>query len=79
MIAIIKQNGESRMCNLQLGQKVKHPEGFWGTIRMFGEDDKQQPRILMSNDSVDISRKRGVYPDELELLQTDFERGEKIL
>ncbi len=79
MIAIIKQNGESRMCNLQLGQKVKHPEGFWGTIRMFGEDDKQQPRILMSNDSVDISRKRGVYPDELELTQADFEQGEKIL
>lgn len=78
MIAVIKQNGQVRMCNLVLGQKVKHPEGFWGTIRMFGEDDKQQPRVLMTYDSVDISVKRGAYPDELQLVEEDFLSGEII-
>lgn len=78
MKAVIKQNGEIRICELKLGQEVKHPEGFWGTISMFGEDDKRHPRILMSNNTVDISKKRGCYPDELQLLVSDFANGEKI-
>ncbi len=78
MTAIIKQNGETRLCKLELGQRVKHPEGFWGRISMFGEDDNQQPRILMTNESISISRKRGAYPDEVELLESDFESGNKI-
>ena len=79
MKAIIKQNKETRICDIQIGQKVKHPEGFWGTISMFGEDGKQQPRILMtSNTETDINKKRGAYPDELILLDEDFEKGEKI-
>ena len=78
MKTIITQNGETRECILKLGQCVKHPKGFWGFIRMFGEDDKQRPRILMDRVGFSISKKYGVYPHELQLQYEDFNKGEII-
>jgi hypothetical protein len=78
MEAIITQNNQKRRCKIELGQKVKHPEGFWGRIIMFGEDENQKPRLLMSNDNFTFSKKRGVYPNEINLLIKDFEKGELI-
>lgn len=80
MKAVIKQNGETRICDIIPGQKVKHPKGFWGHVLMIGEDNSEPPlpRILMNHDGFVSSKKEGVYPDELQLLEKDFIKGEKI-
>jgi uncharacterized protein involved in tellurium resistance len=78
MRAIIKQKGETRICELELGQRVKLPEGLSGEIQMFGEDygEPPQPRVLILTDDL---KTKGAYPDELQLKNDDFIKGEKIL
>jgi hypothetical protein len=75
---LIAQNNELRKCTIELGQKVKHPEGFWGNICMFGDDGNGEQRILMNNAEFEISRKRAAYPYELELTNEDFAKGELV-
>ena len=82
MKVIIKQNGETRVCEINLGMRVKHPKGYWGTISMFGWDDENKPRILMRIETgfgkTIAGGKKGVYPHELQLEQKHFEMGEII-
>lgn len=82
MNCVITQNNEMRMCELELGQRVQMPSGYWGRISMFGCDDKGEDRLLVTLQSelgnTIAGAKKGVYPYEIKLTNADFIKGELL-